>query len=108
MPVSDVVAAEVRAELARQQLSGVRAARQLGWTQNYISVRLRGVVPFSLADLEAMADLLEVPVTKFFQFAGSEVRRPGSCPPVEASNTSSHTAAIAHHGVRTDVRELAA
>jgi transcriptional regulator with XRE-family HTH domain len=81
MRFNDAVAAEIRAELARQQLSGVRAAKSLGWTQNYISARLRGVVPLSLDDLQAIADLLEVPVTKFFEVTGTDVRTPGSCPP---------------------------
>lgn len=85
MPVSDLVAAEVRAELARQQMPGVRAARALGWTQNYISVRLRGDVPFSLADLEVMADLLGVPVTKFFEVMTTDVRRRESCPPLDVA-----------------------
>ena len=66
MAPHEIVAAEVRAELARQQMSGVRAARALGWTQNYISMRLRGAIPFSIADLTAVAQLLEVPVTTFF------------------------------------------
>ena len=61
------VADEVRAELARQRLSGVRAAKALGWTQNYIQRHLSGTVPFDVADLQALADLLEVPVTNFFQ-----------------------------------------
>jgi transcriptional regulator with XRE-family HTH domain len=80
MSPHQLVAAEVRAEMARQQLSGVRAARALGWTQNYISVRLRGTVPFDVADLIKIADLLEVPVSTFFETAGG-VRRPGTFPP---------------------------
>jgi hypothetical protein len=43
------------------------------------------VIPFSISDLQAIADLLEVPVTKFFQIAGADVRRPGSCPPLEVA-----------------------
>jgi transcriptional regulator with XRE-family HTH domain len=66
MASHEAVAAEVRAELARHRLSGVRAAKALGWTQNYISRRLSGAVPFDVADLAALADLLEVPVTTFF------------------------------------------
>lgn len=75
------IADEVRAAMARQHLSGVKAAKALGWTQNYISRRLSGVVPFDVVDLQAIADLLEVPVTNFFQVMGADVRRPGSCPP---------------------------
>lgn len=66
MTAQDAVAAEVRAELARQRLSGVRAARALGWSQNFISVRLRGAVAFDVNDLQALAELLDVPVTQFF------------------------------------------
>jgi transcriptional regulator with XRE-family HTH domain len=62
----DDVAAEVRAELARKKISGIRAAKALGWSQYYVSVRLRGEVAFSLADLEKMAEYLEIPVMKFF------------------------------------------
>ncbi len=76
MSPHEAVAAEVRAQLARKRLSGVRAARALGWTQNYISRRLTGTVPFDVADLVAVADLLEVPVDSFF--AG--VRCPGILP----------------------------
>lgn len=61
------VADDVRAELARQRISGVRAAKRLGWTQNYIQRRLSGTVPFDVADLQAMAELLDVPVTRFFE-----------------------------------------
>lgn len=97
MPSYQAIAGEVRAEMARQQLSGIRAAKLLGWTQNYISRRLSGTVPFDVADLQAIADLLEVPVTKFFphERAGESTRpyldprpgpagdviKPGSCPP---------------------------
>jgi transcriptional regulator with XRE-family HTH domain len=76
MSPHELVAAEVRAELARQQLSGVRAAKALGWTQNYISVRLRGVVPFDVTDLIKIADLLEVPVSVFFETAGGVRKGP--------------------------------
>jgi transcriptional regulator with XRE-family HTH domain len=67
MTPHEAVAAEVRAGLARQKLSGVRAARKLGWTQNYISRRLSGSVPFDVTDLVAIAELLDIPVTRFFE-----------------------------------------
>lgn len=79
MAPHEPIAAEVRAELARRQLSGIKTAKRLGWTQNYIATRLRGDVPFSIADLTAVADLLGVPVTSFFPStsAGSSVRSLG-------------------------------
>src|SRR5258708_4469581 len=48
------VAAEVRAHLARQRISGRRAAFALGWKQPYIARRLSGEVPF-----DAIARLAE-------------------------------------------------
>lgn len=43
-------------------------AIRLGWTQAYISRRLTGDVPFDVNDLAAIAEILEVPVTAFFDF----------------------------------------
>jgi transcriptional regulator with XRE-family HTH domain len=40
---------------------------RLGWTQPYMSRRLTGEIPFDVADLEAIADLLGIPATAFFQ-----------------------------------------
>jgi transcriptional regulator with XRE-family HTH domain len=62
----EYVAGEIRAYLARARLSGRRAALQLGWTQPYMSRRLTGDIPFDVTDLEALAGLLDVPVTAFF------------------------------------------
>lgn len=61
------VAAEVRAWLARRSRSARSAAQELGWSEVYISRRLRGKVPFDVADLEALAELLDVRVTAFFE-----------------------------------------
>ena len=62
----EIVAAEVRAEMARQRISGRQAARRLGWTQPYLSRRLTGDIPFDVADLADLADLLGVQVSVFF------------------------------------------
>jgi transcriptional regulator with XRE-family HTH domain len=66
VPLSESVAGEVRAHLARARLSGRQAALQLGWTQPYMSRRLTGDIPFDVADLEAIADLLGIPVATLF------------------------------------------
>jgi transcriptional regulator with XRE-family HTH domain len=60
------IAGEVRAWLARRQLSGRSVAQQLGMTEIYLNRRLRGAVPFNVVDLTAIARLLDVPVTVFF------------------------------------------
>lgn len=64
--MSSRVAGEVRAHLARKQLSGVRAAAALGWSQTYMSRRLSGKAPFTVDDLDALAQLLSVSATDFF------------------------------------------
>jgi transcriptional regulator with XRE-family HTH domain len=57
------VAANVRAEAARQQRSGVNLAKALGWSQAATSRRLSGHVPFDVNELEAIASLLAVPLS---------------------------------------------
>jgi transcriptional regulator with XRE-family HTH domain len=85
LTAAESVAAEVRAQLARQKISGRQAAAQLGWTQPYMSRRLTGEIPFNVADLAALAELLGVPAKRFLEgpprlIALSGVRRPGVCP----------------------------
>jgi transcriptional regulator with XRE-family HTH domain len=79
MNLSQDVAGEVRAWLARRQRSGRSAALELGWTEIYMSRRLTGKTPFSVTDLAALAELLEVPVTIFFEPPGG-IRIPWSLP----------------------------
>ncbi|HEY1616477.1 MAG TPA: helix-turn-helix transcriptional regulator [Streptosporangiaceae bacterium] len=69
------VAAEVRASLARANLSGAKAATRLGWKQQYISRRLSGNVPFDVSELLALADLLNMQVTDFFRAFSSDSRK---------------------------------
>jgi transcriptional regulator with XRE-family HTH domain len=66
MTVKDSVAAEVRANLARQRISARRAAICIGWTPMYLSRRLSGEVPFDVDDLGAIAELLDIPIATFF------------------------------------------
>lgn len=109
--VRDYVATQVRMELARKRISVSEAARRLGWGQSVLQRRVVGQRPFEAGELVMLARLLDVPIERFFPedlISGTDVRRRGSCSPLAESNTSSYTAAIAHHGVRTDVRELAA
>lgn len=59
------VAAEVRAEMARQNLSQQQIARQLGVSQAAISRRLTGEIPFDIAELARIAQFLGVSLTHF-------------------------------------------
>lgn len=63
--LTQLVATEVRAEMARQRISGVQLAERLGRSQAYLARRLMGDVSFDLSDLEAIAAELDVDVWQF-------------------------------------------
>lgn len=60
-----LVAAEVRAQMARAHLSQNALATNLGVSQPYVSRRIAGQVPFDVADLVKIADMLGVPLARF-------------------------------------------
>lgn len=66
------IAAEVRAWLGRRNRKQSNVCRELGWTEVYLSRRLTGVVAFSTDDLEALAGVLNVPMTRFLEPAEPE------------------------------------
>jgi transcriptional regulator with XRE-family HTH domain len=68
MSFSERVAAEIRAEMARQRRSAHSLEVQLGWSHLYLTRRLNGRSALKLDDIEAIAAALEVPVTAFFGF----------------------------------------
>jgi len=57
LPLHLKVAATVRAEMARAGLLQTDLAYALGLAQQAVSARLRGKTPFTLADIDALADL---------------------------------------------------
>lgn len=64
-PLTETVAAEVRAELARQNISRTDAAAKLGMSRTLLWSRLRGETPFKVSELECLAELVGVPVSRF-------------------------------------------
>lgn len=60
-----LVAAEVRAEMARQRMSQVKLAELLGVAQQTISRRIVGEVAFDITELVQIARVLDVPVRQF-------------------------------------------
>lgn len=61
-----VIAAEVRAEIARQKGPTQRElAELLGLSQPQVSDRIRGDVEWRISELAKVAELLGVPITKF-------------------------------------------
>jgi Helix-turn-helix domain len=68
-PLREAIAAEIRAHMARQRRSGRSVAFELGWKQAYMSRRLTGATPFTLDDLEALADVLGMPMRTLLEDA---------------------------------------
>jgi predicted transcriptional regulator len=60
------VAAAVRAEMARRNVTQQMLADQLGMTQAAVSRRLVGRVPFDAEELGRVAEYLGVPVSLLF------------------------------------------
>lgn len=59
------VAAEVRAEMARQQVTQAEVGARIGKPQHWVSRRLTGDVTFSPDELAAFAAALGVPISQF-------------------------------------------
>ena len=57
-----VVAATIRAEMARKRETQTRMAPKLGMSQSSLSKRIRGEVPFSIPEITNVATLLDIPV----------------------------------------------
>jgi transcriptional regulator with XRE-family HTH domain len=63
--LNDTVAAEVRAELGRQRVTGAELAKRLGVSGVWVSRRLSGHQSLTTDDLEAISTALAVPVSAF-------------------------------------------
>jgi transcriptional regulator with XRE-family HTH domain len=57
---------EIRAELGRQDMSQGELAQRLGWSAEVMSKRLRGDTEFRGSELSKIAEILGVPVARFF------------------------------------------
>ena len=63
------IAAEVRAELGRKELSCAALARMTDIPEPTLRRRLKGSAPFRIAELETVAEALDVPVMQFLDGA---------------------------------------
>ena len=68
--LTDTIAREIRAELARQRLTHRELAERVGIQPSGISRRLDGEIPLKVSEVEQIAAALGVPVT---QFVGADV-----------------------------------
>jgi transcriptional regulator with XRE-family HTH domain len=69
------VSAEIRAEMARQDLSQTELAALLGQSQSWVSRRISGAVALSTTEIEQIARALRVPIS---QFTSARQARPGA------------------------------
>ena len=60
---AETTAGAVRAELARKRTTGRQMAKALGWSSSTTHRRLQGIYPFTLTELVAVADYLDIPLT---------------------------------------------
>lgn len=65
------VAAEVRAELGRQQITQHQLAARLGWAPALLSRRLTGRTPLRTDDIERIAQVLGVPLSQLIPVEGA-------------------------------------
>ena len=66
------IAAEIRAEIARQKKTQREVAAMLGMTLPSIQFRLSGERSFRAEEIAALAEKLRVPVTQFLETATDE------------------------------------
>lgn len=57
-PFRELVAAEIRAHLARRKMSGRALSKLLDVDQTWVSRRLNGVIPLDMNDIERISDAL--------------------------------------------------
>lgn len=60
----ELVAAQVRAEVARAKVSGRRIAVALGVDPSYVSRRMTGHTPFTPDELAVIATVLGIPIAR--------------------------------------------
>lgn len=70
---TQLVAANVRAETARLRISQARMAEAMGLTQQAVSRRLNGLVPFGIDELYIVADILDTTPAALMQLPKSTV-----------------------------------
>lgn len=62
MTVDEVVAANVRGEMARVEVKQAALVRLFGRSQSAVSRRLRGVTPFAIRELVILSGFLQTPL----------------------------------------------
>lgn len=71
--LADHVAAQLRAEMGRQELTNEQLAARLGVSDMWVSRRKQQKTQISMADVERLAEALNVPVEYFYPTASGRV-----------------------------------
>lgn len=67
--LADFVRGQIKAEMARRDLTNEQLAGRLGVSDMWVSRRLRGIVPIAVGELEDIAVALGMPVEPFLERA---------------------------------------
>jgi transcriptional regulator with XRE-family HTH domain len=76
--IQETIGPEVRAEIGRQDISAEKLAKALGWDVSRLRRRLKGKVPWSVEEVEAIASILDVPRSQFLDPPVQHRRRAAS------------------------------
>ena len=96
-PFRQLVAAELPAHAARNEITGADLARRLGVSESYVSRRLGDQVPTDPDALEAMAEAMGVPLDELLLQLARLVRAgrtetPETTVPIPRQRSRAHTA----------------
>lgn len=73
-PLARAVSAEIRAELARQRVTGQQLATRIDRSQNYLAKRLRDEIALTLDDVELIATALNTTYARIMSAAMDKLR----------------------------------
>src|ERR1700750_1795731 len=76
--LSELVAEEIRALLARRRMSGRQLAGMLGVSPSWVSYRLTGPQPIDLNDLQQIANAFDVPAIDLMPAAFRKIEQPNA------------------------------
>lgn len=65
--LADFAAAQMRAEMARREISASQLGRELGVGETWVRRRMKGKYAITLGDLERIARGLDLPVSHFIR-----------------------------------------
>ena len=75
---TEAIGREIRAELARQGKTAGQLAETVGMSVSQMSRRMRGRADFTLRELLAIADILDVPLSALITRSGADGLRSAS------------------------------